>query len=164
MWKIHFLQAPKWLSSSLISQTRIKVWLALSLDRRPGPRANILSSVYTCAFLCEHSAHVHGLQSLPVLHSCPVCVSDQRWWRGVSCPEEEKVRCWRERGGGASGAGGERGEMVKIEMDGTDTMSNGSSSWENKNTQGTLKPEGWKICASGGRSDSPPYLIQFYKL
>ena len=48
----------------------------------------------------------------------------------MSCPGEEKVRCFG--GGGDPVAEGVRvrgrGEMVKIEMDGADTMSNGSSS------------------------------------
>lgn len=37
-------------------------------------------------------------------------VSDQRWWRGVSCPEEEKVKRWEGRGG----VGGHAAEVVRV--------------------------------------------------
>lgn len=77
---------------------------------------------------------------------------------------------WRKWGVGGGGGvvfwcRGVTEEMVKIERDSMDTMCNGSCSWENtQRKQGTLKPEGWKICRTSRRSDSLPYLIQFYKL
>lgn len=145
-------------------ETKLQGAVVISAVTWQQAQACILSSVCTCAVLwarCWHSAHVRSLQSRP----CCIRVrpASQINVGGVERAAQRR-RKWGAEGGRWLGWRGYGGEMVKIEMDGTDTMSNGRSSWENKNTQGTLKPEGWKICGSGGRSDSPPYLIQFYKL
>lgn len=111
---------------------------------------------------CVRNVHAPGLF---MLRSHPACVSDQHRRRCDSYLEVEKVGCWWGVGWGCSGAEGVTEEMVKIERDSMDTMCNGSCSWENtQRKQGTLKPEGWKICRTSRRSDSLPYLIQFYKL
>lgn len=130
----------------------MRLWLALSLDRRP--RAYILSSVYTCAFLWAHlcaQCACPWSAELPVLQSCPVCVSDQRWWRGVSCTGRR--RKWGVLGMGGRGPysaevvrvrGLERRDGKDRNLDGTDTMSNGSSSWENKKYPRNTKTWGVK--------------------
>lgn len=123
------------------------MWLALSLDT--WPCAYMPFPVYTCAFLwahCARSAHALGLLgcSVEVLSKAPSVRSTLvAGW--VLSTGEEKVRWWWGGGGG-----GRRAEMVEIEMNDTDTMSNGSSSWENKKyprntkTWGVKNMRGWR--------------------